>query len=682
MSIEQLNGFSQILTTFNFQQEEASFKENDNNTELLPAQEDSIQLSLQAQKALNQKQADASQNATEIVPQPEAFFQIDAQGNRVQISPEGTELAASQTSKVAWETSSVEASKNVVGTATLDSGTKVSIYTTDFAEGEEKPFFDAPDKKVMAEITRTDGSTETLAIRANTVISEDADGNLVVNSGPEKYKTSERFEINGTSRNDVIINLNGASNIDCGEGNDTIISFNRVDNIYLGDGNNTFISPTAGGISRIEAGDGNNKVTANTIKEIYFGNGNNTITSHNVDKIEAGDGENIIYLNKGSRIQLGNGDNNINISVKDNEYNHSYLMLGNGNNNIAFSGQYNFAKNLQIGDGNNNIKVDGFIINSDIGNGNNTISIGKAFDFSTMDRMTGSISHSADSISSRLKWSSINNDLHEANMKIGDGNNKFDFAVSYGNIEIGNGDNIFTTDSSIQISNLTFGDGNNLFTSNFLGIDNLTFGNGNNKIDTDKSYMTHINFGNGNNIIESDESYITQIHTGDGNNWFTFGDMEGCLISTGKGDDTVYITGNIYGSISMQTYINLGAGDDAFKVDGSVQGLMFFGGDGNDTVEIKGNVIDSQIDTGFGGANTEPYLERVTIYKNVFNSFITSNSPLSEISIYGEMIDSTLNNEKYKNTMRKSEQQSLRQLAEQELAEQRANSFTWLVPNN
>lgn len=151
-------------------------------------------------------------------------------------------MAASQTSKVAWETSSVEAPKNIVGTATLESDTKVSIYTTDFVEGEEKPFFDVPDKKVMAEITKADDSTETLAIRANTVISEDADGNLVVNSGPEKYKTSECFEINGTSRNDAIINLNGASSINCGDGNDTVISFNEIKNIYLGEGNNTVIS--------------------------------------------------------------------------------------------------------------------------------------------------------------------------------------------------------------------------------------------------------------------------------------------------------------------------------------------------------------------------------------------------------------------------------------------------------
>lgn len=201
MPVEQLKEFSQILATFNFQQEKAPFKENAGNPELLPAREDSIQLSPQAQKALNQKQPDASQ-APEIASQPEAAMQIDEQGNRVRISSEGTELAASRTSKVAWETSSitesassVETPKNIVGTATLDSGTKVSIYTTDFAEGEEKPFFDAPDKKVMAEITRVDGSTETLAIRANTVISEDASGNLIVNSSPEKYKTSERFEI-------------------------------------------------------------------------------------------------------------------------------------------------------------------------------------------------------------------------------------------------------------------------------------------------------------------------------------------------------------------------------------------------------------------------------------------------------------------------------------------------------
>lgn len=104
MPVEQRNEFSQILTTLGFQQEETPLKENANNPELLPAREDSIQLTLQAQKALNKKQPDASQNVIEKAPQPEAVTQIDAQGNRVQISTEGTELAASKTAKVAWET--------------------------------------------------------------------------------------------------------------------------------------------------------------------------------------------------------------------------------------------------------------------------------------------------------------------------------------------------------------------------------------------------------------------------------------------------------------------------------------------------------------------------------------------------------------------------------------------------
>lgn len=658
MPIEQLNGFSQILATFNFQQEEAPFKGNATNPEQLPAQEDSIQLSLQAQKALNQKQADASQNVAEIEPQSEATVQVDAQGNQVRISPEGTELAASQTSKVAWETSSVEAPKNVVGTATLDSGTKVSIYTADFAEGEEKPFFDAPDKKVMAEITRTDGSTETLAIRANTVISEDADGNLVVNSGPEKYKTSERFEINGTSKNDVIINLNGASNIDSGEGNDTIISFNEIGTIYLGDGNNTVISNTYHGIDKIEAGDGNNAIKANQVSEINAGNGHNNIS-----------------LNNRSNIKVGDGDNNITVAVNDDSvWTLSKLTLGDGNNTIHFTGQYNFIDELQAGNGNNIINIDGLVVKANIGDGDNALSIGKNFDFSTTDSIAGIIKNLPNSLGSFSTY--------DTEINIGDGNNSLDFAVSYGNIQVGNGNNKFSTVTSILTSKLSFGNGNNEVNSETVRMHDLVFGNGNNIIKTNNTYGSNIIFGDGNNFLESNESYITKINTGNGDNFFKFGNLEGCYINTGNGNDAVYVTGNIYGSTSMQTYINLGGGDDALQVDGSVKGLMFFGGDGNDTVEIKGNVIDSQIDTGFGGANTEPYLDRVTIYKNVFNSFITSNSPLSEISIYGEMIDSTLNNEKYKNTMRKSEQQSLRQLAEQELAEQRANSFTWLVPNN
>lgn len=544
MPIEQLNGFSQILSTFNFQQEEAPFKENANNPELLSAQEDSIQLSIQAQKVLNQKQPDSSQ-ATEIASQPETTMQIDAQGNLVRISPEGAELAASQTSKVAWETSSVEAPKNIVGTATLDSGTKVSIYTTDFAEGEEKPFFDAPDKKVMAEITRADGSTETLAIRANTVISEDANGNLVVNSGPEKYKTSERFEINGTSKNDVIINLNGASTINCGEGNDTVFSFNMINNLNLEEGNNTFYNKYDLAIGKVIAGDGNNTFIGSNysdfdIQNIEVGNGNNNFVSCDFLQLKAGNGNNQIVGSKNAQqILLGDGNNLIDVQSVQ------YITVGDGNNNITIKGTVERFAWLSFGH------------DVTVGNGDNTISV-----------------------------------KYANNLNVGDGNNKI--YGTFRNIAAGNGDNSVEGNDVGAPSEWKFGNGNNTIKLSKLTGGSFYLGDGANSFIAQEiiGESGRINTGKGDNKVEL-MGYVPGfiVNFGFGNNEFiVYGDISKLEYHGGNGDDTIEIKGNL-----IDSAIYTGSGYDRVTIYKNAYNSFLQSKSNISEITIKGELINSFI---------------------------------------------------------------------------------------
>lgn len=631
MPIEQLNGFSQILTTFNFQQEEAPFKENATNPELLPAQEDSIQLSIQAQKALNQKQPDARQ-ATEIASQPETTMQIDAQGNLVRISPEGAELAASQTSKVAWETSSVEAPKNIVGTATLDSGTKVSIYTTDFEEGEEKPFFDAPDKKVMAEITRADGSTETLAIRANTVINEDAEGKLTVISAPE---------LRGSNGNDVIINIDGVGTIDCGNGNDLIISLNRVEAVNLGSGSNKYYAIGSAETGSIVAGDGGNHIeldSQNGQVEIIVGDGSNTIHSHSQINLSAGDGH-----------------NRVTVEAEGNAFLESSLALGNGDNSIHLKGKYSCANNLRVGEGNNSIKIDGFITSSlTVGNGDNSISITDSIPWSDpvrgiplgADSPWRQDSKSGDVIYNGMVMGVPNDSgllsLRDVKINIGNGNNAINAFILYGQVRIGDGDNIVTAFNTMMPSTIKFGNGDNRFDSRYICSSSLGFGNGSNTINTEVLTGTAI-FGDGNNHVNANGVSWAHIETGDGNNDFNFGSLYYSTLRGGDGNDVLNVTYKPDLQAVNLSYVNLGKGENTINIQGNVYRLTLIADNGDDVITIDGEVQFSHLELGSDEASGR---DRLSIYKNVYNSSILSRSIHDEIDVRGMLIDSMVHKER------------------------------------
>lgn len=596
MPIEQLNSFTQILTSLNFQQGEPPFKENAQNAELLPKPEDSIELSVQAKKALDAQQQSAGQANQAEVDAARSIVQIDAQGNRVQISPQGTELASSQASKVAWEISSsigeeastVETPKNVVGTATLDSGTKVSIYTADFAEGEKKPSFGAPDKKVMAEITRVDGSPETLAIRANTVISEDADGNLLVNSG-------NIVELNGTDKNDVIINIEGVDIIQSGFGNDTIINLNYANKIDIGNGNNMVICDAIA-------------------KEIYSGDGNNSI-----------------LINQGtSRILLGDGNNNI---ILNGNHGQHEIVLGDGDNIIDANNEYNTVKKISAGNGNNQIFIDSFIAGSlDIGDGNNIVTICNDLD---NNKLTEDGTAYIEYINNPIFKHEYYMDLTSAKFNFGNGNNILNAGMLYGDINIGDGNNKLFAQRTQYQGNLIIGNGDNTLAIDSITHMDISVGNGNNEITSSSLYISELICGNGHNSVNIDKAYRSKLNMGEGTNTLAFIDMSDCYISDRNGNNYITVDGNLWDSSFI-----LGNGNNIIEIKGNVTGLNCAFGDGQNNLTVEGFISDSKISQDSGNLKL---MLKSFVYNTTFN---LGEMLISNIEEFGNNInnDSDLEN--------------------------------------
>ena len=258
MALSPLNGLVPITGSLLSSLKESSRTEVEQNAALTAG--DSVEFSMRAEQVLGQR-INATKTATDTPAPTLTSEKTTVQGDSVTISQMGKEaLKASQVGSPASEQvataatgqtadASAKPAKNVLATATLNSGATVSITASAYANGEEKPFYLAPDQKITAEITKADGSTQTLAIKANTVISEDDQGNLLVWSGAEK-KGNDYFDDNfmriepteilqGTNGNDVIINLNGVDEIHAGTGNDTVISFDYANKVDLGEGDNT-----------------------------------------------------------------------------------------------------------------------------------------------------------------------------------------------------------------------------------------------------------------------------------------------------------------------------------------------------------------------------------------------------------------------------------------------------------
>lgn len=608
MALPPLNGLAPLTIPLLSPLEEDSSLNATQNAELVG--KDSVELSMRAEQMLGQRISGA-QAVTDDPALSPSVVRTTSQIDSVTISPMAknalkTLQNASQTTEPAATAATNQASsdaagsqgKNMLASATLNSGATVSIYASAYSSGEKKPFYLAPEQKITAEITKADGSTQTLTITANTVISEDDQGNLRVQSGPQKDDNNilnERLQgtnrsevLQGTDRNDVIINFTGADEIRAGKGNDTVISFDDANTVDLGEGDNRLKSLN-GGIHLVTAADGDNRVANATAGTISFGNGNNTISGE-AGKIILGDGNNTVDVDSVNQIQAGNGNNSLVAGTTQS------ISAGNGDNTvrvkkISETVYYNALSEaqptIQLGDGNNVVEAEAAKMIS-AGDGNNTVRLN-----SSAGAYTGQYLG-----------------LVEQKIQLGNGNNVLsaNFASS---VSLGNGDNRI---SGNTIYNLTAGDGNNSLDVGFL-LDRgeWTLGDGKNDI--------HIALQNG------------SVKTGDGDNTLAIDELlgGGSSITTGAGNDRVHIRGDVMG-----LRVNLGNGDNQFTVDGNAAYLEYAGGDGQDDVSIKGFLAHSSLLTGKGN-------DAVTVLGFLLDSQISMAPGSSGLNLNGLIINSVVN---------------------------------------
>ena len=513
-----------------------------------------------------------------------------------------------------------EAAKTQKPTAgALPSGTTVSVYTEAYGKDEEK--IPGTSEKIMVEITQKNGTVQNIAITENTVISEDASGQLTITEVPRTVQQSATksgdsttdpaadpsnpdttqevqyapSNLKGTDGNDIIINIfEGTGNIQTGEGDDTVISFHDVDAINLGNGNNT-LQAMGGNYKSVSAGNGNNLLESmsknSAFESISLGDGSNNIQLDSIGTLNMGNGNNELSTTSISDLHAGDGSNSINAGTVLNA-----LNVGNGSNSVSVD---MLAGNMKAGDGNNNIRISDLTNNSQLalGIGSNKINIKTMHEGSGINSADGDQNISVET-------------MRNASLNLGNGDHDISIdELERSKINTGNGDTFFRTESMSR-SELNVGTGNNSFfvknlahsTVNIDKNPDKTLEKGKNAFYIDGEMKnSEINSGNGDTTFNIEKMDKSTINSDIGNDVFNLGEVGGGNINTGEGNDTINVDGSIWGHQNVEPLVvNMGEGDNTLSVKGHANRLVFDSGSGNDSVRIGSFVSDSSINTGYG----------------------------------------------------------------------------------
>ena len=505
-----------------------------------------------------------------------------------------------------------ENTQNAMNAGTLASGATVNVYTEKYADGDKK--IPGTSEKTMAEITHKNGTVETIALTANTVISEDASGQLIVKEVP---KTQEAVGMNpdgspimkdapmhlqGTDGDDVIINIfEGTESIQGGTGNDTVISFHDVASIDLGEGNNV-LQAMGGNYANVVAGNGNNLIDA-TKANSYF------------ESISFGDGNNRASIDSAATINMGDGANIINAALVSNE-----LNVGSGNNNIDIK---SLTGKINTGSGNNNIDISSMLADSEVslGTGNNNVDVTNMLEGSRITSNSPEAEAGTQEVNAR--------NMTGADINLGSGNNTVSVdKMENSSLKTGNGDNELSV-KEMNNSQLDTGDGDSRINIETMFKSSLNAGTGNNAFYMDSLSESTINIkknekddpergknsfnikdemknseiyaGDGDskfNISTMDESVIS---SGKGNDSFNFDDIGSGNINTGEGNDIINVKGSIWGHENASPLnVEMGEGENKLNVGGHAHKLQFNSKGENDSVTIGSFLSESSINTGFG----------------------------------------------------------------------------------
>ena len=482
---------------------------------------------------------------------------------------------------------------------------------------------------------------------------------------PDKYKDIFINESDSTSDKTVVgventkyvatgtgndnINVDASTNavqVDAGDGNNTVSAVNNksTNYIYTGSGNDTIT--TGSGDDVIDAGDGTNTIDAGAgTNVITAGDGNQTITTGSGDDtIEVGDGlhninaglgantitagDNTSTENKGV---ISTGYNNDTITVGDGGYEiyttggNNIITAGDGNNVISENPENSYGVGQNIittGSGDDNIYIKGYGQGTTInaGDGNNIIHY---FDHGTYTGMNGTSGSAEITTGSGNDYITIGGyDEETSTWKSGSSNNTVKAGDGNNNVTIGH---TSTHDNTVET-----GSGNDTITT--FGYNNvIKAGDGVNTVTVDgnNAYGNKVTTGSGDDTItlgngsnsETEEDWNV-INAGDGHNTITVGSG---TFNIKAGDSTITDTED-------ENY-NKGSNIILGKNGSYNEYTTVTTGSGNDTVEFKGYVYNSEIDLGDG--DNDLTFRKDTGYTNI--SAGSGDDTLTlEDSFYGE----------------------------------------------
>ena len=214
-------------------------------------------------------------------------------------------------------------------------------------------------RMLMATLQRNDGTSETWEVRQDTLITEDATGQVLVRT------FAEGDDLLGTENKDVLLALNNSGRVEGRGGDDLIIDLTGTRVILGGEGDDTIISMGANPLlretqGRIEGGPGNDTIKVRGFAHIDAGDGNNVIEAQGSVELlgggsilRAGDGNNTLRLATfGGTMTLGNGDNRMDIEELSGR-----IRVGNGDN-VLTAVRVRPGADIHTGDGNNILRFE------------------------------------------------------------------------------------------------------------------------------------------------------------------------------------------------------------------------------------------------------------------------------------------------------------------------------------
>ena len=481
--------------------------------------------------------------------------------------------------------------------------------------------------------------------------------------------TTTKYVLTGTGNDNINVNAStSAVQIDAGDGNNTISAVNNKSTNYIYTGSGNDIITTGNGTDKIEAGDGSNTITTGSgTKTITVGN--STITDTEAPNYNKGSEITINssgYHNENSKITAGSGDDTLNFNAY--VVSNAEINMGDGNNDITVTSDAINNSQIVAGDGNNTVTIGrtnnvNYTNTIKLGNaaedGQNTITtgIGK-LDIETGDGKAvvtiASKDNRASGYTQKVKTGNGDDEIHiygygeKSDINAGSGNNSIHYYDGVNN----------TTQYDPNDNNgakFTTGDGN----------DNITIGNFNEEGNATGSVWNNtINAGAGNNNITIAYGNYNTITTGNDDDTVSIGEHANSecsynTINAGDGDNTVIVTG----SYSYGNDITTGSGDDIITLSNGTNSTtesyinvikagdganVITGGSGTFDITVGDSTITDTEDTNYNKGS------EITLGRNgYYNEYttITAGSGDDTVEFKGYLYNSEINLGEGDNTM-------------------------------